>query len=81
MVGIESASLDANLPFVPGRIGVRHPLEMPEGRDGVITVAGKLDLAACASGQITIDFDAKHSCKLAHREGTSGIDEKRNRKK
>lgn len=51
--------------------GSEHPLEIPSGEQSGIKLVGGFDVPACASGAVTIDFDAKKSL-MVHPAGKDG---------
>lgn len=51
--------------------GVDHALDVPSGAQSGIKIVGGFDVPACASGEVTIDFDAQKSLQV-HAAGKSG---------
>ena len=54
--------------------GAQHPLTVPSGPQSGIKVKGGFDWAACANGNVTIDFDGKKSI-FVHPKGAGAGDE------
>jgi hypothetical protein len=53
---------DENGPnYVTTPDGVQHPLKVPSGPQSGIKIKGGFELAACATGSLTLDFDGKKS--------------------
>jgi hypothetical protein len=53
--------VDSGPNYVTTADDVQHPLVVPSGDESGIKIKGGFDLPACASGNITLDFDGKNS--------------------
>lgn len=66
--------VDAGPSYVTTPDGQHHPLKVPSGSQSGIKLKGGFDLAACATGNITLDFDGKRSI-FTHPVGAGAGDE------
>jgi hypothetical protein len=65
---------DAGPNYVVTPDGVQHPLTVPSGDESGIKIIGGFDVAACETGNITLDFDG-HNSIFTHPVGTGAGDE------
>lgn len=59
---------DAGSSYVVTSAGATMPLVVPSGDEAGIRVTGDFDAQACATGQITLEFAARHSIEV-HPDG------------
>jgi hypothetical protein len=65
---------EAGPNYVTTPDGVQHALKVPSGPQSGIKIKGGFDLAACAGGSLTLDFDGKKSI-FTHPLGAGAGDE------
>ena len=66
--------LESGPNYVTTPDGVHHPLTVPSGPQSGIKIKGGFDWAACANGNVTLDFDGKKSI-FVHPKGAGAGDE------